>query len=239
MSSQSKYRPYIAGSLFNKEKVLLLLIFLIGLGLRVYIAAVDPILHEWDEKYHALVAKNMMAHPFTPMRYTHQYFPTDIHNWTNNHIWLHKQPLFLWQMAASMKLFGISELAMRIPSVIMDSLMTLLVYRMARLLFNSSFAGLAAALLMATNNYSLNLISGRDGMDHNDVAFCFYVTASFWAYTEYLREKSVKWAVLIGVFAACAVLNKWLSGVIVFAPWGITAMAEAIRNRSLKPLYLF
>lgn len=221
----------------KQERLIIGILFLFGLCLRIYMATVDPMLHEWDEKYHALVAKNMILNPFKPMLYTHQSFPTDIYNWTNNHIWLHKQPLFLWQMAASMKLLGVSEFAMRAPSVIMGTLMPLFLYRMAKLLFASRLAGCFAALLMATNNYSLNLISGREGMDHNDIAFCFYVTASFWAYSEFLNEKTLKWVIITGIFAGCAVLNKWLSGIIVFAPWGIIALTEAVRNRTLKPLY--
>lgn len=221
--------------MFLRRNYLILFILLLGFSLRQYAALLDPILHEWDEKYHALVAKNMMEHPFKPMLYQHQWFPTDPYNWTFNHVWLHKQPLFLWQMAASMKIFGVSEWAMRLPSVLMGTLMILLLYRIGQLLFRSQFIGLAAALLMAVNNYSLNLISGREGMDHNDVAFCFYVLASFWAYSEYLAQKSIKWALMIGLFAGCAILNKWLTGLIVFAPWGVNAVLECIRTRKLKP----
>lgn len=81
----------------------------------------DPFLYEWDEKYHALVAKNMLQHSLKPMLYVHQYFATDPYNWTYNNIWLHKQPLFLWQMALSMMFFGVSEQAMRLPSVLIGS----------------------------------------------------------------------------------------------------------------------
>ncbi len=41
---------------------------LIGGGLLLRVGPLlDPFLHTWDERYHALVAKNMMVHPFTPM----------------------------------------------------------------------------------------------------------------------------------------------------------------------------
>src|SRR5687768_6910766 len=67
--------------------------------LRVFMAQLDPFLNLWDERYHALVAKNMMLEPFKPMLYANPVLPYSFDSWTNNHIWLHKQPLFLWQIA--------------------------------------------------------------------------------------------------------------------------------------------
>lgn len=215
---------------FLNEKFLLFLVFITGLSLRIYMALVDPMLHDWDERFHALVAKNMMKEPFRPMLYTHQYFTTEWHNWTYNHIWLHKQPLFLWQMALSMKVFGVSEISIRIPSILMGALMILLVYRVSFLATRNKWTSLFAATLIAFNNYYLILTSGREGMDHNDIAFAFYLLASFWAYAEYLHKPLKKWVILIGVFAGCAILNKWLTGLIVFAPWGIQALTDLFRS---------
>lgn len=225
--------------LIIKRNLAIYAIFFLGLGLRVYMALLDPMLHDWDERYHALVAKNMAKYPFKPMLYVHQYFTTNPYNWTFNHIWLHKQPLFLWQMALSMKLFGVSEFTMRLPSVVMGSLMILLVYRICVLATGNRVAALLSALLLCFNNYYLNLISGREGMDHNDVAFGFYVLASLWAYAEYLRAGRWRWALLIGFFAGCAVLNKWLTGIIVFAPWGIQTIVSIIQTRKPKPVAQF
>jgi 4-amino-4-deoxy-L-arabinose transferase len=215
----------------------IILIAITGFVLRLYMAALDPFLHDWDEKYHALVAKNMMLHPFKPMLYTHQYFSTDLYNWTYNHIWLHKQPFFLWQMAMSMKIFGVSELSVRLPSVVMGTLMIVLVYRISLLVTSNKMAALLSAILLCFNNYYLNLISGREGMDHNDIAFGFYVLASFWALAEYLNKPTWKWVVMVGLFAGCAVLNKWLTGLIVFAPWGILSIKDFTESKRIKSVF--
>jgi 4-amino-4-deoxy-L-arabinose transferase-like glycosyltransferase len=215
------------------------IVFCIGLGLRVYMANVDPILHEWDEKYHALVAKNMMSHPFKPMLYVKQYIDIDPNIWGFNHVWLHKQPLFMWQMALSMKLFGVSEFALRLPSVLMGSLMILLVYRVCILATRSKFTSVIAGILLCCSYYQLNLISGREGMDHNDIAFGFYVLCSFWAYAEYGNKASWKWVILVGVFAGCAVLNKWLTGLLVFAPWGIQTLKDLSKTKKWQSLLPF
>lgn len=193
--------------------------------LRLYAAHLDPFLHDWDEKFHALVARNFMDDPLLPVLKKGIVIPYDYKAWCCNEIWVHKQPLFMWQMAASMKLFGISEFAVRYPSVLMGALMVPMIYGIARRLTDNRHIAFGSALLLCFCNYHLELISGYHGMDHNDTAFGFYVLASIWAYSEYLHSsKRMKWALLIGLFAGCAILNKWLTGLLVYSAWGINVL---------------
>ena len=192
--------------------------------LRVLMSRLDPFLHDWDERFHALVAKNMMAHPFTPMLRAEEVLPYSYKDWCCNHIWLHKQPLFLWQMALSMKIFGVSDLAMRLPSALLGSLILYPIYRLGTLIFNQD-TGYLAALLAAFAFYQLEQTSGVMGMDHDDVAFAAYVTASIWAYYEYrVSPHPWRWLVLVGLFAGAAVLCKWLVGLVVYAGWGLAIL---------------
>ena len=191
---------------------------ILAFAIRVYISASDPFLHEWDERFHALVAKNMIQNPFKPMLRLNPVLSYDYTAWCCNHIWLHKQPLFLWQMALSMKLFGVNLMALRLPSIIMSTLLVPLCYRIGTLVFNRN-TGLLAAFITTFTYYHIELSSGTIGMDHNDTAFMFYTTASLWAFMEYHRNKSIKWALLVGLLAGGAVLCKWLTGLLVFAGW--------------------
>ncbi len=208
---------------FGKQKFALLCLLVSAFTLRWFAAHLDPFLHDWDEKFHALVARNMITDPFVPRLRPDN--PYDTLAWCCTDIWLHKQPLFMWQMALSMKLFGVSEYAIRYPSVLMGATMVPVVYRIASLLTRDKVIAFCAALFMCVSAYQLDLISGYKGMDHNDVAFGFYVLASFWAYAEYINATSGRrrwhWVVLVGIFAGCAILNKWLVGLLVFAAWGI------------------
>ena len=102
----------------DKKRIGLILLFIGSIGLGYFIANLDHFLIIWDEQYHALVAKNMMNNPFKPTLYSIPLLEYDYKNWTGNHIWVHKQPLFLWQMALSLKIVGINEMAIRIPSII-------------------------------------------------------------------------------------------------------------------------
>jgi 4-amino-4-deoxy-L-arabinose transferase len=215
----------------------LLLIFATGVYMRIKAAFLDPFLHDWDERYHALVAANMMKHPFMPMLNKAVFSNYDSQAWCCNHIWLHKQPLFLWQIATALKLFGTSTFVLRLPSVIMGSVMILLLYRICMLLTKNKLSSLFSAMLLSFSFYQLQLISGRKGMDHNDVAFGFYILCSFWSFCEYLNAPVSKgWVILTGIFAGCAVLNKWLTGILVFAPWGLLVLNDLFKTKDIKVL---
>lgn len=203
----------------------ILSLFIGALFIHFFAAQLDPFLNLWDERFHALVAKNMMHNPFVPKLYPEKAIEWHYAYWNNNYVWLHKQPLFLWQMAISMKIFGVNEFAVRFPSVIMSSLLVLFIFRTGKLLVDEKL-GYYAAFIAATSHFIIKLVSGNEGMDHNDLAFTFYVSASIWAYTEYYFSKKKYWIILIGIFVGCAVLNKWLVGLLVFAGWGINILFD-------------
>ena len=218
----------------TKTKYIIALLVIAGFGLRLFMARADPYLHDWDERFHALVAENMMHHPFTPMLRVNPVIPYNPYNWCDNHIWVHKQPLFLWQMALSMRISGVSERTMRLPSVLMGTLMILLLFRIAVLFTGNRLTSLIAAGLLAFSNVFINLSAGIQGQDHNDLAFCFYVLASIWAYTEYIRSPKWYWVLLVGLFSGCAVLNKWLLGWLVFLGWGVHCLLRIRKERMRK-----
>jgi len=206
----------------KKPGAALIVLLLSAFLLRLLMAAIDPYLHDWDERFHALVAKNMIRYPFVPMMRIDPVFPYRMEDWCCNHIWLHKQPLFLWQMALSLKLFGINELSLRLPSVLMGTLSVYFIYDMAIKWLKKPDIAFLAALLFSVSYYQLELTSGRLTLGQNDVAFAFYMTASFWAFTRYVNASArMKWAIITGLFVGAAILVKWLTGLLVFGAWGL------------------
>lgn len=226
-------------SVIRRYRWALACLALAALSVRLFVAHADPFLHVWDERFHALVARNMMDDPFKPMMRLNPIQAYDFRSWCCNHIWLHKQPLFLWQMALSMKIFGVSEFSIRYPSVLLGMLMIPLLFRIGYLSFNNKRIAFMGAALMCFCYYHLGLVSGFYGMDHNDVSFDFYVLASIWAYMEYRGKLQLKWALLIGVLAGCAILNKWLTGLLVYAGWGINILFSLREKDSRKEMVHF
>lgn len=201
----------------------LILILLGGLVLRVFVAS-DGYLHEWDEKYHALVAKNMMLHPLKPTLIEKPVIPYDYRNFTSNHIWLEKGPVPLIAISLSLKLFGLNEFAVRIPSIILSLIAIYLTYLIAALLFDKKIA-LLAAFFHSINGYLIELAGGRFSSDHVETAFIFYVELSIFLVVYYIVKKPNKLiSLLIGIATGLAILSKWSPALLVFPVWIIGAL---------------
>ncbi len=216
----------------------LILLILGGISLRLLAVYLDPFLNIWDERFHALVAKNMIDNPLKPMLFKNPVLPYNYENWTSNYIWLHKQPLFLWQISFFFKILGVSEFVLRVPSLIMSSITIIFIYRIGKIIANQNIAYISA-LFFTSSYYTIELVSGKMSTDHNDLSFMFYITASLWAYFEYLKSDKLKWVVLIGLFAGLAILNKWLVGLLVYSAWGLNLLLiKENRKRLKKYIYL-
>jgi 4-amino-4-deoxy-L-arabinose transferase len=220
----------VAWLLYRKERPYgaLLMILAGALALRIFTAS-DPFLHEWDEQYHALVARNLALHPLTPTLYEDPVLPYDYRIWTGNHIWLEKPPVPLWFMAASIKAFGAHEYAVRLPSIIFSVLAVWLTFLLGSTLFDKK-TGLLAAFLHAINGLLIELAGGRISSDHVETCFIFFVELailfSVWSVT---RRSRYAFSMLAGIFTGLALLSKWFPALLVFPVW-ITAMLAYRRN---------
>lgn len=213
-------------------------LFVAAFSLASAFALFSPFLYTWDEQFHALVAKNALTNPFHPKLLPNNPIDHQSDGWLLTSTWLHKQPLFTWLMALSMKLFGISVYSVRLPSIIAHAVLTLVVFRIGELVYSKK-VGIITALLFMHSSYLLGLISGRIGTDHNDYIFMSFIGLSFWAYFEWRKTALKKWLIWIGVFVGCAVLTKWLVGLLVFFGWGILFLNEWIKhndNTQFKPI---
>jgi 4-amino-4-deoxy-L-arabinose transferase-like glycosyltransferase len=225
---------------FKNQKLTPYFLFLSAVSIAAAFALFSPYLYDWDEQFHALVAKNLSKNPFVPKLIPHHPLNINQDTWLSGIIWTHKQPLFTWQMALSIKLFGTNTFAFRLPSVLFHGALVIAIFRIGTIVFNRK-TGFIAALLVMHAAYLLGLISGRIGTDHNDFIFLCYITFSFWAWFEWSLSKNKKWLYWIGIFVGCAILTKWLVGLLVFAGWTITLIPELRKGNwwnSLKPLFI-
>lgn len=208
----------------------LALLFLGALLLALSSIYKDDYLHPWDERFHALVALNAMENPFHPLLLKDNLMnPWPYHEWYAAHTWLHKQPLFTWQMALGMKVFGTSLAGMRSASVLMYLLMGFAIYRAC--LFYTKDGAYWATLLSFLQPFLLFLVNGRQGIDHNDMAFVAWVAVSFFGVVGYIKERHIKWVVLLGLASGLAILTKWLAGSLGLGVLGLHLLLTKDFNR--------
>lgn len=214
----------------KRAPLILFLLLLAGGALRWQLSR-DQVLHQWDEKFHALVAKNMMEEPLTPRLYKTALLPYDYRLWYQNHIWLHKQPLPLWLMAASYRLFGVSEFSTRIPSLVLSTCLILILYQLAKRLYSQKVA-LLSAFFLSVNGLVIELGAGRVATDHYDLLFLVFITSAIFVAHLQAERQSAWLAVLSGVLVGCALLTKWLPALIVL-PVHFFLLKQATANKKI------
>lgn len=196
----------------GKVKFTLALLILAGFLLRLN-CALDPDLHNWDEKFHALVAKNMIDEPLKPMLYTETPLDYNYQHWGGNHIWMHKQPVPLWTMAFSMKIFGVNEFTLRLPSLLLSTILIWFTFLIGSKLYDEK-TGLIAAFFHSINGLVIEIGSGRVATDHIDIFFFFFVELAILLAILFRERKSVLLLIGIGISTGLAILCKWLPGLI-------------------------
>ncbi|QQR84839.1 MAG: glycosyltransferase family 39 protein [Flavobacteriales bacterium] len=197
-------------------------------GLLRFSASLDSDLHEWDERYHALVAKHLVEHPLRPTLYDDARLPHEAGSWAHGHVWLNKPPLPLWAIAASIATFGTEPWAVRLPSVLLSMLATVLLYQLVRERVSRNVA-LWSAMLFAMNGHLVELASGRTSNDHPDTFLVCMVLAALFAASRTALKNSALWASLAGFLGGLAFMSKMWPSLLV----PLVAVGFLIAQRTL------
>lgn len=207
------FYAFLKGRLSISVLILVIVAFL----LRCYVS-LDPYLHFWDERFHALVAKNLINHPLIPTLFEHPLLPYNYKDWSQNNIWVHKPPLTLWTIALSMRIFGVNEFTLRLPSILVSTISVFLTYFIGKNFFNRK-VGWLAAFFQCINGFVVEITGGRIPTDHVDVFFFFYIElAVAFAILQKKKGKNI-FLVLFALALACAINCKWLPALIVIPVW--------------------
>jgi 4-amino-4-deoxy-L-arabinose transferase-like glycosyltransferase len=179
-------------------KISILLLF--ALWAVIYMAGLSrPALLDDADTVHAEAAKEMLQR----------------HDWVtlyvNGERYLEKAPLMYWSVAASYKIFGISEWSTRFPLMLVVLAMILSTYGLGRWAFGDE-GGLASGLVLTTALgpflFTRFLIP--------DVAVGLWLTPTFWFFLISLEQAKPSRLTCWGLAAVCAlnVLTKGLIGLV-------------------------
>jgi len=215
----------------GREPAALACVLLLALVLRAFPAS-DRYLHQWDESYHAVVARHLADHPGTPTLYEDPVLPYHRQAWPHTHVWLHKQPLALWTMAASLKAFGMNELALRLPSMVFSTLAVAMTWWLGRSI-GGPLVGLSAAFLHAVSGPLITLAAGRGATDHVDTLFITLVEAGVVLAVKWRRPHGALPAVAVGAVVGLAALAKSPIAAVVLGVWWCLLRETASRRRAL------
>jgi 4-amino-4-deoxy-L-arabinose transferase-like glycosyltransferase len=123
--------------------------------------------------------------------------------------YLDKPPFIFWVSGLFFSIFGISEFAFKLPSILFSILGIYSCYRFARLYYSNETALLAALILATTQGYY---------HFNNDVRTDTYLTnsviASVWLIAEFLSHRKLLYCLGGFFFAGIAMLSKGPMGLV-------------------------
>lgn len=176
-----------------------------------------PLLDDADS-VHAEVAREMLQR----------------HDWTtlyaNGIRYLEKAPVLYWSMAASFKLFGPTTAASRLPLALSVLLLALIMEAFARRAFQSTRAGLYAALILLSS-FGIFIFTR---INIPDAMVCLWLTLALFAYWQTEQQTPTPPSrLLCWLFAAACALNVLTKGLIgIVFPILIVLLHLALTRRS-------
>jgi len=173
-----------------------------------------PAIKPLDEVFHAIVARNFLKHPLTPTLVDQPYLAYDRDDWLANHIWLHKPPMAMWQIALSYTFIGVGTLGLRLPSAILSTLAAWLTYLIGVRLLDRKAAIIAAAL-QAFNPVILMLVHGYVFSDHVDISLLFWTELAIYFLVRAVQSPTAANSILCGLAQGLAFLSKTYPALIV------------------------
>lgn len=181
----------------------------------------------FDESIYAKVSKNMFetGDLFTLTWRSHQ------------DLWFEKPPLYFIVTAFFYSIFGVTEFATRFTVSLFSILGLLYTYKLAKLIFNSSFTGIMAVLGLVLNvSY---LYYSRIGM--LDVILTFFIVSSSYYFLKFDEDSKNFKLVLSGILLGLGVLVKSLIGFLPFIFFGVYYLINkfAFKNKSIEVKHLF
>lgn len=168
-------------------------------------------IRQWDEARNAVSAIEMLQNKNYVVRYFNgepDYFDV-------------KPPLLIWMQVLSIKLVGLNELAIRLPSAIAALLTAIFLIIYFHKYNNNRYAGYLASLILVTSHGYINGHLARTG-DH-DALLVLFITMAVFLYYEFLKSEhtnnsllfQITFVMVLGVFTKGVAVLMILPGLLV------------------------
>ncbi len=194
-------------------------VFILIIGLYFYGTNNIPLLNRTDSRY-AEIAREMIT--------TGNYLVPQLFGTPH----LHKPPLSYWFIAFGMKIFGINEFGARFFLVVFSVLSLLLIYLIAKKIFDKEKA-LWALILSALSPG----IFFTTRVLETDIFLLFFESAAFYFYLNFQKDKREKWIYLFWTALGLGFLTKGPVAPVIPLLIIITASALKSDFSEIKPLF--
>jgi len=169
-------------------KILLFLVVILGFGLRFYrVTEVPPALN-WDETSIAYNAYSILK---TGKDEWGQFLPVHFKAYGE-----YKLPAQIYASIPGIAIFGLNEFGVRITPVIYGMLTVLLLYFLAKDLFNNKYLGLLSAFFLAVSPWHIHLTRASFESSFS----VFWVTLGTWFFVKGLKDRKY-WLAAVPPFA--------------------------------------
>lgn len=130
-------------------------------------------------------------------------------------MWNTKPPLLIWSQVAAMHVFGVGELAVRLPAAIAAAATGVVLWAICALHYRRPWTGfLAGAVMASLKPYVVNH-TGRTG-DYDSMLAFFLTSYCLSAFMYATTDGRRRWIALFWTCAALAVLTKGVAGLLLF-----------------------
>jgi 4-amino-4-deoxy-L-arabinose transferase-like glycosyltransferase len=130
-------------------------------------------------------------------------------------MWSVKPPLLIWIQVLFIKLIGINELAIRLPSALAALTICFIIYRFIINEFQNKWIASFSVLILITSNGFVHSHGARSG-DY-DTFLCLFLLIQALSFYKYIQTENIKYIIYfsIGIILAC--MTKGITG-LLFLP---------------------
>jgi len=190
--------------MIDSKTTLLSFLFLAYVIMALFVPVMEP-----DATVYAEVAKNLLSTPWYELHYQQTAF-------------LDKPHLPFWLTAISFAIFGVNDIAYKLPALGMTLVAVYYTYRSAQQLFNDQVAYYSVIILLSSLHLLLNL---------NDVRaepfILGFTAASFYFFLKWQQSEAVKWLAVSALWMAGALMTK---GIFTLLPVAALFLYLGVRN---------